>query len=166
MFNQIVLVSKEGTKFTTSSQISNLSGLIHNVLQDYPENEEIALPFVGAELLQHILNFANHHNFTPPEPPKRPVISSVLKENLSDDWDATFAEQFNMEELIEVILGTNYLDMKSLLDICLVSIACSFKDKNMEEIRKEYGITEQFTPEIEEKLKTDHPWALEVENSE
>ena len=85
MSNQIVLVSKEGTKFTTSSKISNLSGLIHNVLQDYPENEEISLPFVSTKFLEQILEFAAHNNFLPPVPPKKPVVSSNLRDNIPDE---------------------------------------------------------------------------------
>ena len=162
MINQIVLVSKEGIKSSTSSLISNLSGLIYNVLQDYPENEEIPLPFVANELLVHILSFANHHNFTPPEPPKKPVVSS----NLTDEWDVTFIDQFNEDQIIELVLATNYLDLKSLLDICLVKLACKFKDKTAQDIRRDYNIEEELTPEVEEKLKAEFPWAMEGENAD
>ncbi|OMJ91746.1 hypothetical protein SteCoe_5647 [Stentor coeruleus] len=163
---EIILVSKEGTKFKTSSQISSISGLIHNVLQDYHENEDIPLPFITSSNLERILEFANHHNFALPSPPKRPVSSSNLRENIIDSWDADFVERLNEEELIELILSTNYLDMRCLMDLCLVRIACTFKDKDIEAVRKEYGIVEDFTPELEEKLKTDYPWALEVDAEE
>ena len=65
-----------------------------------------------------------------------------------------------------MILATNYLDMKCLMDICVVKIACNFKDKSIDDIKKEYGITEEFTPEVEESLKVEYPWALEVEGQE
>ena len=61
--NQITLVSKEGTKFTTSILMADLCTLIQNVLQDYQETEEIPLPHVSSALLELILSYANHHNF-------------------------------------------------------------------------------------------------------
>ncbi|OMJ84331.1 hypothetical protein SteCoe_14555 [Stentor coeruleus] len=164
--SEIVLVSKEGTKFNTSSQFSVLSGLVHNVLEDYHENEDISVPFVTTVNLERILEFANHHNFIVPQPPKRPVASPNFRDSIPDPWDAEFVGRFNEEQLIEIILAANYLDMKCLMDICLVKIACTFKDKDIEAVRKEYGIIEEFTPEIEEKLKTDYPWALEADAEE
>ena len=85
MSSQIILVSKEGIKFTTSSRIANLSGLIYNVLQDYPENEEIPLPFVSTTFLEQILEFALHHNFLTPEPAKKPIVSTDLRDNITDE---------------------------------------------------------------------------------
>lgn len=82
--NQITLVSKEGTKFTTSILMADLCTLIQNVLQDYQETEEIPLPHVSSALLELILSYANHHNFKAPDPPRRPISSKLLGECLSD----------------------------------------------------------------------------------
>ena len=65
-----------------------------------------------------------------------------------------------------MILSANYLDMRSLLDYCLLRLACKFKGKDPRDVKQEYNITEEFTPEVEESLKAEFPWALEVENSE
>lgn len=165
MNSQIILVSKEGTKYPTSPQLGNLSGLIYNVLQDYHETEEIPVPFVSDTYLQHILKFAEHHNFTPPEPPKKPLPSKNIRDSIPE-WDAEFIENFNENEIIDLILATNYLDMKSLLDYCLIKIAAKFKDVTIEEVRKEYQITEEFTPEVEENLKIEYSWAMEAGNQD
>jgi S-phase kinase-associated protein 1 len=166
MASQIVLVSRDSVKFPTSSQFSVLSGLIHNVLQDYPESEEIPIPHVSSATLSLILQFAAHHNHTLPSPLARPIKSKHFRDNVNDPWDADFIERLSEDDLIEMVLATNYLDMKSLMDLCLVKIASAFKDKTVEEVRKEYGIVEEFTPDVEEKLKTDFPWAMEAEHED
>lgn len=162
----IVLVSKEGTKFTTSLQFSNLSGFIKNIVQDYQPNEDISLPSVSSVYLEMILEYANYHNFQVPQPPRRPVTSPNIIDNVSDHWDANFVNKLNEDQIIELITTTNFLDMRCLMDLCLAKIACKFKFLDVESVRKEYGITEEFTPEIEEKLKSDFPWAMEAESND
>jgi len=166
MTDQITLVSSEGTRFPTSSKISQLSGFIERILQDYNISEEIPLRSVSSLNLQRIIDYSSHHNFSPPIRPKKPVVSARLRDNLPDEWDAQFIETIPESELIDLISASNYLDMKSLLDTCLVKIACNFKDKSIEEVQKEYDIPELFTPEVEEKLKQEYSWAMEVEQEE
>ncbi|OMJ73577.1 hypothetical protein SteCoe_27709 [Stentor coeruleus] len=164
--SEITLVSKEGTKIQISSQFSNLSGFIHNILQDYQQNEDISLASVSFINLQMILEYAVHHNFQVPQPPRCPITSPNIADNVSDPWDAEFVNRLNEDQIIDLVTATNFLDMKSLMDLCLAKIACMFKYKDIETLRKEYGITEEFTAEIEEKLKSDFPWAMEAESND
>lgn len=166
MTDQITLVSSEGTKFQVSSKLSQLSGFIYRILQDYNITEEIPLKSVNAPVLQRIIDYSAHHNFSPPPKPKKPIVSNQVRENFSDEWDAQFIESIPDNEIIELINASNYLDMKSLLDSCLVKIACGFWDKSVDEVQKEYDIQENFTAEVEEKLKQEYSWAMEVESEE
>ncbi|CAG9318042.1 unnamed protein product [Blepharisma stoltei] len=158
---QITLVTKEGIKVNTRESFRNLSHLINNVLEDSGVGEEIPIEHVSNNVLHSILQFAEHHNFQPAAPPKKPIPSNDIAQALEDPWDAEFIKRFNRDELIELLLAVNYLDMRSLLDICFATIASMFKGKNIEELKSEYGITEEFTPEMEEQLKRENEWALE-----
>jgi S-phase kinase-associated protein 1 len=166
MTEQIVLVSSDGVKFTTSIKISQLSGFILRIIQDYNPNEEIDLKTVSSKTLQRIIEFCAHHDFIAPLPPKKPIVSKDLKENLSDEWDAALISSLSDEDLLELILASNYLDMKCLLDACLVKYACTFKEMTIDEAKTRYNIEEDFTPEIEERLKQEYHWALEVDSEE
>jgi S-phase kinase-associated protein 1 len=53
------------------------------------------------------------------------------------------------------------MDIKPILDLCCAKIAANFKGKSVDELKKQYNITADFTPEEEEKLKQEHPWATE-----
>lgn len=157
---QITLVTKEGTKVTTREAFRNLSNLINNVLEDSGVEEEIPID-VSFDVLQHILHFADHHNFQHAAPPKKPVPSNDIAQALEDPWDAIFIKGFSKDNLIDLLLAVNYLDIRSLLDICFATVASEFKGKNIEELKEEYGITEEFTPEVEEELKRENAWAME-----
>lgn len=63
--------------------------------------------------------------------------------------------------MLDLINATNYMDVKSLLDLCCAQVASTFKGKSIEELKANYEIKEDFTPEEEEKLKLEHPWAME-----
>lgn len=163
MSDQITLISSDGTKFSTSTKFSQLSGFVARVIQDYSD-EQIELKQISSSTLQQILLYSEHHNFTLPIPPLRPLKSKDLAQNLSDPWDYQFIIQFTESDLIDLVSAANYLDMKSLLALCLSSIANSFKDKTVDELRQMHGIQEEFTPDVEEQLKREYPWALELGN--
>ena len=82
---------------------------------------------------------------------------------MSDEWDAVLISELNDEELVELILGCNFLDIKSLLDVCLVKYACEFKDVSIDEVKTKFNIEEEFTPEVEERLKQEYHWAMEID---
>lgn len=57
--------------------------------------------------------------------------------------------------LFHLICAANFLDMKPLLDVTLLHLAIKLRSMNPDQIRKEYGILQTFTPEEMEKAKKD-----------
>lgn len=165
MSDQIILISSDGLSFTTSTKFNQLSGFVLRITQDY-SYEKIELNTVPSSILRQILLYSEHHNFTLPNPEQKPIKSTDLRQNLSDPWDFDFTSQFSEPELIDLISAANFLDMKSLLEVCFITIATNFKDKKTEELKILYGIDQQLTPDIEEQLKKEFPWSLQVENDD
>jgi S-phase kinase-associated protein 1 len=64
------------------------------------------------------------------------------------------------DALIDLVNAANYMDLKILLDVTCATIAAKFRGKTVEELSKQYNITEPFTPEEEERLKAENPWAV------
>ena len=75
-------------------------------------------------------------------------------ESRSDD------EYVNIEQevLFELILAANYLDIKSLLDLTCAKVASMIKGKTTEEIRKQFNIVNDFTPEEEAQVREENRW--------
>merc|ERR1712230_187692 len=68
-------------------------------------------------------------------------------------------KQVDQEMLFEIILASNYLDIKPLLDVGCKTVANMIKGKSPEEIRKTFNITNDFTPEEEEQIRRENEWA-------
>merc|ERR1712032_1721049 len=63
-----------------------------------------------------------------------------------------------LSKVIEIILAANYLDIKSLLDLTCAKVASMIKGKNTEEIRKQFNIVNDFTPEEEAQVREENRW--------
>jgi S-phase kinase-associated protein 1 len=63
--------------------------------------------------------------------------------------------------LFELILASNYLDIKGLLNVTCKSVANMMKGKTPEEIRKTFNITNDFSPEEEEQVRKENEWCEE-----
>mmetsp|Transcript_30518 Transcript_30518/g.34688 ORF Transcript_30518/g.34688 Transcript_30518/m.34688 type:complete len:181 (+) Transcript_30518:160-702(+) len=160
MSDTVTLVSKEGEKIEVSSKITAMSGLIKNIIEDQDSKEDIVFDAISTVTLNRIVNYCQHHEFINPEPLKKPLPSNKLEDFLGD-WDREFLEALKEEELTDLINAANFLDVKALIDICCARVAAMFKGKSIDELRAEYNIEEEFTPEVEEQLKKEYPWALE-----
>ncbi|KAA8524959.1 hypothetical protein F0562_011403 [Nyssa sinensis] len=57
--------------------------------------------------------------------------------------------------------ATNYLNIKSLVDLTCQTVADMIKGKTPEEIRKTFNIKNDFTPEEEEEVRRENQWAFE-----
>ena len=74
------------------------------------------------------------------------------------EFDAEFVAKLDQATLFELILAANYMDIKSLLDLTCAKVASMIKNKSPEEIRKTFGIVNDFTPEEEASWREEKNW--------
>ena len=74
-------------------------------------------------------------------------------------WDCEYVD-IEQELVFELILAANYLDIKSLLDLCCAKVAAMIKGKPVEEVRRQFNIVNDFTPEEEAHVREDNPWCI------
>ncbi|CAG9317931.1 unnamed protein product [Blepharisma stoltei] len=154
---KLKLQSQEGQTFEVEESVACKSQLIKNMVEDSGTDEEIPLPNVKAAILEKVIEYARHYKDSVPPEIEKPLKSAVMQE-VVPAWDAAFVE-LEHEILFELILAANYLDIKSLLDLCCAKIASMLKGKTPEEIRRTFNIENDFTPEEEAQVREENKWA-------
>ena len=154
---RLKLVSAEGTIYEIEESVACKSQLIKNMVEDAGSSEEIPLPNVKSEILEKVIEYCRHYKDSSPQEIDKPLKSAILQDILPS-WDAIFVE-FDQEILFELILAANYLDIKSLLDLSCAKVASMLKGKTAEEIRRQFNIENDFTPEEEAQIREENKWA-------
>ncbi|CAN1263205.1 SKP1-like protein 9 [Linum perenne] len=132
---------------------------IATVKNFYEENTDasddravVPLPNVLSQTLAKIIDYCTkqvefRHHLTEDEKKKK--------------FSEEFVSELNNDELRELIDAANYLNVPSLLNILNENAASRIKNKSVEFVRKFFGIENDFTPEEEQAIRDQHPWAYE-----
>merc|ERR1719487_2755319 len=93
-----------------------------------------------------------YHAAKPPAEISRLINRGNLADSNVCKWDCDFLD-VEQDVLFELILAADYLDIKPLLDLTCAQVAAMIKSKTPEELRKQFKITSDFTPEEEEQVR-------------
>ncbi|CAK0838284.1 unnamed protein product [Prorocentrum cordatum] len=151
------LKSSQGEVFEVEPEVACMSTLIKNMVDDSGTDEEIPLPNVKTAILSKVLDYCKYHKDNAPEEIQKPLKSTSLIECGVSEWDSEYVN-IEQEVLFELILAANYLDIKSLLDLTCAKVASMIKGKNTEEIRQQFNIVNDFTPEEEAQVREENRW--------
>ncbi|KAI2471514.1 E3 ubiquitin ligase SCF complex, Skp subunit [Annulohypoxylon bovei var. microspora] len=156
----IRLQSNDNIKIDVEKTVAERSLLIKNMLEDLGPNADgqtIPIPNVTEPVLRKVIEWCEHHRNDPPAT-NEDESDNRKKTTDIDEWDQKFM-QVDQEMLFEIILASNYLDIKALLDVGCKTVANMIKGKSPEEIRKTFNITNDFTHEEEEQIRRENEWA-------
>ncbi|EKX73059.1 conserved hypothetical protein [Theileria equi strain WA] len=147
----VTLVSSEGVSCSVNRDVICMSNVIKNILSEIDdESEPIPLPNIKTRVLNKIIEYCKYHYNNPPSQIPQPLKSAQLNEVVSQ-WDYEFVN-VDKEFLFELILAENFLDIKPLLELTCAKVASMIKGKTPEQIRREFDIINDFTPEEEAKV--------------
>ena len=155
--DKVLLKSSQGEIFEVEPEVACMSTLVRNMVDDSGTDEEIPLPNVKTAILSKVIDYCKYHKDSPPEEIQKPLKSTNLVECGVSEWDNEYVN-IEQEVLFELILAANYLDIKSLLDLTCAKVASMIKGKNTEEIRKQFNIVNDFTPEEEAQVREENRW--------
>ncbi|KAK1939457.1 putative cytosolic glycoprotein FP21 [Babesia divergens] len=159
----VQLVSGDGDVFTVDSKVLALSKLLSNMLKYVDEDsdlEPIVLNSISTRVLAKILDYCRYHEDKPAPPIPKPLKSSNL-EDVVCSWDREFIN-VDTELLLEIMMAENFLDIKPLLELTCAKIASLVKGKTTDQIRDEFNIINDFTPEEEALIKEENKWCDEL----
>ena len=156
---KITLVSSDGEKVEISSKAVQRSVLVKGIIEDYPDDAEVPLNNIKSPILKKIKEYLEHYENQEPKVIERPLVNPNFKECV-DEWDYKYID-IELEMIFEILLGANYMDIKSLLDLSSSKIASIIKGKNTEDIRKSFNLNNDFTPEEEQQILEENKWCME-----
>ncbi|XP_015058059.1 SKP1-like protein 11 [Solanum pennellii] len=147
---KLILKSSDGDEFEIEESIAVQSGTIKNMIED--DYTLIPLPNVNTQKLIVIIEYMKKHG-----------EKTDSNEEEIKDFDKEFLKDKRYNDMFELILAANYLHIVDLMNLLCQTIADRVKHKSVIAIRQIFGITNDFTPEEEEKIREDHKWAHEGE---
>merc|ERR1711997_1310287 len=100
------------------------------------EVQKIEIKKINAEYMGLIVKYLNYHKGKVPAEIAKPIRSVKMEKIVEDEWDATFINSQTKRTIFQIILGANYMDIKSLLHLGCAKIATMIKGKSPEEIKK------------------------------
>mmetsp|Transcript_106585 Transcript_106585/g.200755 ORF Transcript_106585/g.200755 Transcript_106585/m.200755 type:complete len:349 (-) Transcript_106585:109-1155(-) len=112
---------------------------------------------IKVSILKKVLEYCAYHMNVPVSEIQKPLRSTDLRECGASDWDADYVD-IPQELLFELVLAANSLNIKSLLDLLCAKVASMIKGKTTEEIRKQFNIVNDFTPEEEARVREENRW--------
>ena len=132
---------------------------------DYDEVEMIEIPFpnVSSAILKKSLEYCSHYVEVEAMTEIPKPIESNQMEDMVQKWYAEFVKDVGHDVLFELILASNYMDIKPLLELSCAAVAAMIKGKTPAEVRKTFDIQEgDFTPEEEHRVREENRWCEEV----
>ena len=88
-----------------------------------------------------------------------PLPSKNPAEFISHDGEREFIMAFSEEDLINLLLATNFMHVPALFELCCAMIASDLKGKDFNQMKKKYGLDDvEFTPADEEEILRQFPW--------
>jgi len=159
MTEKVKLLCSDGEVVEVEVEIAEKSVLIKGLIDDSGTDDEIPLPNVKRPILERVIVFCEHLKNNQPPEIEKPLRST----DMSVVVGAWFADYCNLEqeELFELIMASNYLDIKPLLELACAKVASMIKNKSVQEIRKFFNIENDFTPEEEQQIMEENKWAEE-----
>jgi len=133
---EITLVAKDGKELSLPKKAALMSSLVDSIIQGDKDATRIEIKKVEGAVLDLIVEYLKHHNGKVPEDIKKPIRSVKMNKIVDDPWDADFINKNTIRDVFAIILGANYMDIKSLLHLGCAKIATLIKGKSPDEIKE------------------------------
>lgn len=161
----VTLLSSSGDKFDAPIYHCMHCKTLANFIDEDPDVDVIPVPLVDSKVLATLLEFFTTRLGIAREISETPDLETEAA--LTEDQrqrlrhrSVAFFQDDEMADLLEILLGANYLNSEPVIDAIASVIAARISGKSRDEMREILGIESDFTPEEEEKILSEHAWAF------
>jgi len=137
--DSLILVSCDdvnGQQFKIDRESAMMCNLVKSIIEGDADAKTIEIKKVSTNILKFITEYLLHHKGKVPAEIAKPIRSVKMEKIVEDEWDAKFINSKSKRDIFQIILGANYMDIKSLLHLGCAKIATMIKGKSPEEIKK------------------------------
>ncbi|KAG8049587.1 hypothetical protein GUJ93_ZPchr0009g747 [Zizania palustris] len=157
----IALISADGERFELPEAAAKLSRTVLDMIEVGSCYPSIPLPNVDGVILAKIVEYCSKHaalisSGAADGPSERSKEERELK-----TFDAEFIGDAEFTTLFGVLMAANYMNIKRLLDLASRRAADLIKGKSPEQMRRIFGIKNDFTPE--DKVGANHSSSLGID---
>ena len=152
----IKLISKENEVFFINKKAAKKSQLLKDCMDDDENFKELNLVDVNSKYLKLIIEFLEHYKDSEPKIPEKPLNDRFEKSD--DEWTKKFFSKLDSNDIFELLLGSNYMNIQCLIELCSAHMADSIKNKTPEEIRKTFNISNDLTEEEKKQIIAENQW--------
>lgn len=149
--SEIKLKSKDEKEFSISEKAVKRSKLIEGIIEDYQDNKIIPLPDVDGKILEKIIEYLNHYENSEPKIIKKPLKNYKMNEAF-EKWDYDYINNMNIEDIINLLNASNYMDIDSLVQLCKNKIAYDIIEKPIDEVINIFKINNDLSEEENELM--------------
>ncbi|KAF5748650.1 SKP1-like protein 1A isoform X5 [Tripterygium wilfordii] len=151
--NKIRLISSDGETFEVDETVAEEAQTIKHMIEDGVSEGGIPTPNVTSKILAKVIEYC-----------KKQLESKSADGRVSNDELRAWNTEFMKVDLcthFDLMQAANYLNVKGLLELTCQTVADMIKGKTPEEIRKNFNIKNDFTPEEEAEIRRENQWAFE-----
>jgi len=99
------------------------STILKNMIEDTGKDGEIKIPNIELPILKKVIEYCEHYKNSEPKEITKPLTSKNLLEHGATEWDVKFIDIKNMEELVDLIVASSFLDIEGLTDLGCAFVA-------------------------------------------
>ena len=139
----VTLISNDGKDFQLSKDACKLSKYLEAQTKG---KKELVLDTINGETLKLIVDYLNHYTTNNLSKLPEKLKSEDLKSQLCT-FDYKFISPPSFEVIFNLINASLLLELEHLHDLACIRIAAFMRDKDIDEINKEFTFECQLTPE-------------------
>lgn len=147
----VKLEASDGRQFTLSHSEARCSHTLRTILDNSPNStpDMIHLKLVDCEMLRLIVDWCRAHSTD--SDIDQDVRSNCYQSSYIqlNQWEKDFFKSVNEDDLFRLIHVSNFLDVRRLFNTSCQTIAKRWEGKKVEDIRKQYGLENDFSSEEE-----------------
>ena len=136
----IKIKSGDGKEIELPKKAAIRSGLLKGIIDDFPDNNEFPVNQVKGEILEKVKEYLVHYQDEEPPKIETPLKSIEFKDCVSE-WDNNYLGE-NIDLVFHLLNASNYMDIKSLLDLTSAKLGSKIKGITSESVKIDFEIPE------------------------